>query len=164
MEVVGPVTSRSDSLLGRLGRPGTYFVLPPRHRMFVVFDSPDQATKAMRRLAKLHMISEDDVWRFFGDEGMRRLDPSARHHGLGVEVVRVFQRAMTADCEYCEGLRDALRAGAMVVAIKIEEEEIDDAMDVVRAYGGHDVAYGAHWNFVPISGAGQAIGSLRQVD
>lgn len=135
------------------GGPGTFFVLPPRHRLFVVFDDPEQAASAIRELIESQDVDEDDVWTFYGERGLEAI---GGHHGLAVEIVRVFQRAMTNDCEYCDGLRSVLHRGGVVVAIKGKQS----LAPFLQERGGHSLAYGAHWNFVPVAGAGESIGSM----
>ncbi len=141
---------------------GTYFVLPPRHRLFVVFDDPTHGREAVQQLCANGNLNEDNVWTFYGEEGVQSVDPSVRHHGLPIAIVRIFQRVLTNDCEYCEGLAQALRGGAMVLAIKTEEDAAEELSRAMQSYGGHSFAYGEHWNFVPLGGSGQTIGSLGE--
>lgn len=135
---------------------GTFFVLPPHHRLFVVFDDPVVGNEVVAALRVDRGI--EDVWTFFGERGMKSLDPSVLHHGVPVAVVRVFQRLLTNDCEYCEGLELALRHGRMVLAVRVAEEEVSDLSEWLRQRGGHTFAYGEHWNFVPLQGAAHAVG------
>ena len=130
----------------------TYFVLPPRHRLFAIFDDPNAGREALQQLRTMGLADEDDVWTFYGDQGLRSLDPSMRHHGLPLEIVRIVQRVLTNDCEYCEDLAESLRDGAMVVAVKADGNAQEDVGHVLRSHGGHSLAYGAHWNFVPPAG------------
>lgn len=135
---------------------GTYFVLPPHHRLFVVFDDPVVGSEVAAELRADGVA--DDVWTFFGEKGIEILEPSILHHGVAVAVVRVFQRLLTNDCEYCEGLSTALEHGRMVLAVRVPEEGVEKLSEWLRERGGHTFAYGEHWNFVPLHGAGHAIG------
>ena len=135
---------------------GTTFVLPPHHRLFVVFDDPvvgDEVAAALRTEGDVN-----DVWTFFGDGGVQSVDPRVGSHGVPVGLVRVLQRLLTNDCEYCDGLTSALRHGAMVLAVRTERDRVDALSARLRARGGHSLAYGDHWNFVPLAGAEHAVG------
>jgi len=134
---------------------GTFFVLPPHHRLFAVVDDPVAGTALA---AELRAQGDDDVWTFFGEKGIGDLDPHVRHHGVPLAIVRVLQRLLTNDCEYCEGLASALEQGAIVLAIRVAEEGVDDLSAWLRDRGAHSLAFGEHWNFVPVGGSGHAIG------
>lgn len=136
---------------------GTYFLFPPHHRLFAVVDDPVTGSELARELRAGGTV--DDVWTFFGEQGMRSLEPGILHHGIPVAVVRVVQRFLTSDCEYCDGLHDALGRGAMVLAVRVEKEDLQRLSDRLRERGAHSFAYGEHWNFLPLPGAGHAIGS-----
>jgi hypothetical protein len=135
---------------------GTFFVLPPQHRLFVVFDDPVVGSEVAAKLRDEGV--PDDVWTFFGDMGIQSVDPRIGRHGVLVAIVRVAQRLMTNDCEYCDGLSNALGHGAMVLAVRAEEDQVEDLSERLRELGGHTFAYGEHWNFVPLGSAGRAIG------
>lgn len=139
---------------------GTYFVLPPSHRLFVVFDDAAEGQAALKEAAAAGYTDADDAWIFAGEEGLAAIDPGVGRHGVAVGMVRIAQRLMTSDCEYCEGLARALRAGAIVMALKVDEGAVDSASDLLHRFGGHSLAYGAHWNFVPRPHATQTTNAL----
>lgn len=140
----------------QLEESGTFFVLPPHHRLFAVFDDPVVGSDVAAGLRAEG--ATEDVWTFFGDQGIRSLDPHSGRHGVPVAIVRVVQRILTNDCEYCDGLANALRHGAMVLAVRVEEDRVEEVSERLMQQGGHTFAFGEHWNFVPLEGAGQAIG------
>lgn len=141
---------------------GTYFLLPPHHRLFAVVDDPAVGTEVARDLRTEG--TTDDVWTFFGEEGIRSLEPGILHHGLPVAVVRVAQRLLTSDCEYCDGLCDALKRGAMVLAVRVGKDDVDAMSERLRQRGAHSFAYGEHWNFLPVTGAGHTVSSSAEVE
>lgn len=49
-----------------------------------------------------------------------------------------------------------MRAGAIVMALKVDERAIEDVSEVLRRHGGISMAYGAHWNFVARHGDGES--------
>lgn len=140
----------------RDGGGGTFFLFPPRHRLFTVFDD---AAAGLATAAELRdERGTDDVWTFVGDKGLECIDPRDSHHHLRVAVVRLAQRLLTGDCEYCDGLSSAMRAGAVVLAVRVDEDQAEDLADRLADKGGRDFAYGEHWNFVPLEHATHAVG------
>jgi len=139
---------------------GTFFVLPPGHRLFVVFDDPGQGFAALKEADTSGLTDAEDAWMFSGEEGLKSIDPGLSRHGIVVGIVRILQRMMTSDCQYCEGLSRSLRAGATVMALKVDEQAVEAVSDVLRRYGGHSSAYGAHWNFVPLPHATQTTNAI----
>lgn len=135
---------------------GTFFVLPPHRRLFGVFDDPDTGSAVATELRDAG--APNDVWTFYGDRGVRSVDPHAGHHGMPVAVVRALQRFMTSDCEYCEGLAAALRNGDIVLAVRVDHVNADTLAARLSQRGAHSLAYGEHWNFVPVEGATHSIG------
>ncbi len=126
-------------------------LLPPRHRLFVVFDGAEQARVAIDAL-RADGLEGDDIWVYEGDEGVDDLDPSGTEHGPWGRLVRLVESAMTNDdVAYLRILAGELRRGHLVLAVRVASEHEADAMATeLRARGGHSFAYGAHWDFVPV--------------
>lgn len=135
---------------------GTFFVLPPLRRLFAVFDDPVAGSEVAAELRDEGVA--DDVWTFFGGKGIESLDPHVGRHGVAVGIVRVWQRLMTSDCEYCGGLATALRQGAMVLAVRVGKDRVEELARRLGERGGRAFAYGEHWDFVPLHSAGHALG------
>lgn len=135
---------------------GTFFVLPPHHRLFAVFNDPAAGNEVVEELRA--QGAADDVWTFYGHKGIESLDSRVGRHGVPVGIVRVVQRALTNDCEYCDGLSEALRHGAMVIAVRIGEDDVEALSERLGRRGAHSFAYGAHLNFVPVDYAGHVVG------
>ena len=127
-------------------------LLPPRHRLFVVFDRVEQARAAIDALRADGLAGDDDIWSYEGDEGVDDLDPTGAEHGLWGRLVRLIESAMTNDdVAYLRILASELRRGHLVLAVRVHDERDADAMATeLRARGGHSFAYGAHWDFVPV--------------
>lgn len=140
----------------QLEEGGTFFVLPPHHRLFVVFDDPAVGSEVAEELRAGG--TADDVWTFYGSKGIQSLDPRVRRHGVPVGIVRVVQRVLTNDCEYCDALSEALRHGAVVLAARVGEGNVEGLSERLAQRGGHSFAYGEHLNFVPLGTAGHTVG------
>lgn len=127
-------------------------VAPPRHRLFAIFDDPDVGRHVVEQLRSEGHGEEGDIWVFYGEEGLRSLDAAGRTLGLGGRIVRMVERLMTSDVSYFQTLDDALRGGALVVAIRMPDEKGADALaKELRSRSAHSFAYGAHFDFVPVA-------------
>lgn len=142
------------------------FVGAPSHRLFAVFGEPVAAAEAIDELrAGGAFPDEDDIWVFFGDEGLRRLDLSGSGHGVHGRVLRFFQQQLSGDVDYLRTLGRALGDGHVVVAVmaghgeaghgeaghgEAGHGEADQVADVLRRHGAYSLARAAHWNLVPI--------------
>ncbi|HET9093117.1 MAG TPA: hypothetical protein VFN50_11955 [Acidimicrobiales bacterium] len=127
-------------------------LLAPPHRLFVVFDSREVAEAALRRLRAEELAPEDEVWVLAGEEGLSALDAAGTRHGVRGRVVRLLQMAMTVnDIQYLEILEADLAAGHVVLAIPVaNQRRADEIARLLREQAGHSMAYGAHWDFVPV--------------
>lgn len=68
-----------------------------------------------------------------------------------MKVVRIVQQAMTSDFGYLQFLDDAVRAGQLVVAVRVRDEPgADRVAKLLRARSAHSLTYGAHWDFVSV--------------
>lgn len=128
------------------------FVLPPRHRLFAVFDDRAAAEAAAAALRSAGHAGEDDVWVLSGEEGIATVDASGAVHGAWGRVVRLAEELLAEhDVDYLEVLEEELRAGHVVVVVRVGDEvEADILARDLRARAGHTFAYGAHWDFVPV--------------
>jgi len=72
---------------------------------------------------------------FSGEDGLKSIDPGLSGHGIAIGIARILQRMMTSDCDYCEGLARSLRSGALVMALKVDEQAVEDVSDVLRRTG-----------------------------
>jgi hypothetical protein len=128
------------------------FVLPPRHRLFAIFDDPSAGGHAVEELRSEGYPRLDDIWVFAGEEGLRNLRLRGGSHRLRAMVVRTVQRAMTSDYRYLKVLEEAVRQGGMVVAVRVPNEpSADRVASGLRPLSAHSFAYGAHWDFVPVA-------------
>lgn len=123
---------------------GTLFVIPPRNRVFGVFDDADAGRRAVDELAGRGLREPDDVWVFVGDERADRLDPRNVVGGA-----RLLQLLLSSDVEYRAGLAATLRRGGMVLAVTAQGD-VTEVASVLRTHGAHSLAQRRAINFVPV--------------
>lgn len=121
------------------------FVIPPRNRVFAVFDDAGDGHRAVAALVAQGLRQPDQVWALEGDERADRLDP---RHVVG--GARLIQLLLSSDVEYRAGLADTLRHGGMVLAVTATTAASPGVAQVLRAHGGYSLAYRRAINFVPV--------------
>lgn len=162
MERIGQTYPATPHVYGREPRhvhEGPSFILPPRDRLFCIFDRRVDAVAATRDFLHLGSVQVDDVWVFVGERGARRLDPSLEKHGPRVLLARLAQRLLTGDAEYGDDLVAGLRRGGIVLAIHVERDDVSSLIPVLRRHNGHSFAFGAHWNYVEAGGTTEQTGA-----
>ena len=123
----------------------------PRHRLFVVFDSPETAREARGALLSKRLAT-DDTWVFAGEPGAARLDLSGNRHGVWGRMIRTLQHVMSADYDYLDGLKRAVGRGHVVLAVHAVDLDAAYALArFLRNAGGRDFAYFAEWDFEPVA-------------
>lgn len=123
----------------------------PRHRLFAIFDDPSEGNRAISDLTSQGLARDDDIWKFYGGEGSRRLDTTGAQHGVHGKLVRFFQWMMSDDYEYLQDLDKALNSGGAVLAVRAEgDPKIHQIADVLDAHSGYAMKYCWHWDYTPL--------------
>lgn len=130
---------------------GAKLLIPPRHRLFAVFDQPHLATRYLRYVSEEFFVKAEDIWTFHGEAGMRCINPHLRKLSVWSRVVMTVQRGYTNDREYEESLCTALSDGAMVLAVKISDRRATELALFLKAKGARLFGYSTHWNYIPVA-------------
>lgn len=126
-------------------------LIPPKDRLFAVFDDDASAAAAVRALQAEGLSPENDVWVFRGEEGARGMDVSGASHGLWGRLVRLVETALCDDVDYLRRLGSELERKHIVLAVRATSGRKADRVAVIlSSLGGHNLAFGAHWDFVPV--------------
>lgn len=121
------------------------------HHLFAVFEDHHAVEEAVEGL-RFEGFNDDDIWVFCGEEGSKRLDLTGRSHGLRARVLRMLQYAMGNDFKYLRTLDEELHEGHIVVAVRVKDQNAaDEVARQLRMYGGDEVAYYSHWDFMPVA-------------
>jgi hypothetical protein len=129
---------------------GHAFVVAPHHRLFCVMADHVAAADLLLATVGSGDIDVKDVWVFVGDGDASRIDPAIWSHGPLVAVVRMAQRVLTSDCEYCQLLSSKLHAGGVVLAFGVGKDAAPELARIADEHGARSVVYGEHWNFMPV--------------
>ncbi len=115
------------------------FLRYPKGKVVGVIDSPPQLDAALTALAKLG-FSKQGIEVFSGDEGIRRIDPKGKFHGLIGRLTRIVQ-SLGEELWHLEQYEKELRAGHFLVVVSAKPERREDVGKTLKAHGGHFVDY-----------------------
>lgn len=114
--------------------PGEDLLRTPRNRVLGWLAGPDEAVTAIAELEAAG-FDRDEIYVISGDEGVRRLDPTGRHHGLRGRVIRVAQ-GVTSIGDDLVGVAEHVAAGGVVVSVPArDDDEATNGARVLRAQG-----------------------------
>jgi hypothetical protein len=99
----------------------------------------DQATATVLELGDAGFAPEE-IHAICGEEGLRRLDPSGKHHGLRGRLIRAVDN-VTSDETLFE-YADDLTAGAVIVSVPAPNDEVQArAAHILREHGATRMRY-----------------------
>jgi hypothetical protein len=111
----------------------------PSHRVLGVLPGPDEATSIVLELSEAGFAREE-IHAICGEEGLRRLDPSGKHHGLHGRLIRAVE-SVAAD-DLLADYADELAAGAVIVSVPaLDDETQSQAAHLLREHGATKMRY-----------------------
>jgi hypothetical protein len=112
----------------------------PRHRIIARVPGPDDAASAIDALATSG-VDRDEVFVLCGEDGLRRLDPTGKHHGLHGRLVRASQAVFSLGDMISDDAEFVERGGLIVSAPARNDDERRLIADVLREHGGTEMRY-----------------------
>jgi hypothetical protein len=120
--------------------PPDDLIRQPRHRVVARLPGPDEALTAIDAMVDTG-IAKSDVYVLCGPEGIRRIDPSGRHHGLKGRIVRTVETIASADDLFVEAADHLAAGGVLVSAPATDDDERKTVQRVLRENGGTAMRY-----------------------
>ena len=120
--------------------PGPDLLREPDQQLVARLPSVDQAASAVRALREAG-IPTDQVYAIYGEEGIRRFDPTGRHHGLKGRLVRAAQfvasygELINEDASHLEG------GGVILLVPAADPAARQQAQETLRAHGASAMRY-----------------------
>ena len=112
----------------------------PSHRVIGVLPGPDEAAASFLELSEAG-FAQEGIYALCGAEGVRRLDPSGKHHGLRGRLIRAVGNVASADDTLFD-YADDLAAGAVIVSVPaLDDETQSRAAHVLREHGATKMRY-----------------------
>jgi hypothetical protein len=110
------------------------------HRVVGVLPGLDEAAASLVDLSEAG-FADEEIHAISGEEGVRRLDPTGKHHGLRGRLIRTVEN-VAADDDILFGYADDLAAGAVLVSVPAPDDETRTrAAHVLHEHGGEKVRY-----------------------
>lgn len=112
----------------------------PKNQVLGVFDVRAAAANALQDLRRSG-FAQDDLVVYTHESGAKQLDSEGNSHGLAALAQRSIEH-LVADVDDLQAYEEAVRNGAVVVAVLApEEERRAHVQDVFRRHHGHDLHY-----------------------
>jgi hypothetical protein len=112
----------------------------PTHRVIAALPGPDEAAASLVALSEAGFARED-TYAICGEAGVRRLDPSGKHHGLHGRLIRAVESVSSSDDSLFE-YADELAAGAVLVSVPANDDQSQSrAAHVLREHGAKRMRY-----------------------
>src|SRR5689334_2349426 len=112
------------------------FIAYPTNRVAGTVDDPG-ATRAVVKSLIEAGFAADEVDILYGEEGLRRLDPTGEEHGVLARVLRAAFQWNEED-KYLRQHVEDIRAGHFVVMVLAKEpEKREKVREILKSHGGH---------------------------
>jgi len=119
---------------------GTSLLQLPRQRVIASLPGPDEATASLEDLTGAG-FPRDDIYAICGEAGVRRIDPSGKHHGLHGRVVRAVENVASEGDSLFEYAHD-VEDGAVLMSVPAPDDELRSrAAHILREHGATNMRY-----------------------
>ena len=112
----------------------------PRHRIIARVPGPDDAASTIETLATSG-VDRSEVFILCGEDGLLRLDPTGKHHGLRGRLVRASQAVFSLGDMIADDAEFVEQGGLIVSAPARSDDERRLVADVLRENGGTEMRY-----------------------
>ena len=111
-------------------------------RLLAVFDSPGRRGADAAEAIEALGVAPDAIEVFTGDDGAAAFDGSGAGHGLLGRLYRAIQFTLVDQAPDFSYYEAAARLGRVVLSVRPKgDEQMRQAVDVMRARGGHFINY-----------------------
>jgi len=130
---MGPTPNKSDE-----------FIAYPTNRVVGTIDDPGTAQTVVEALLEAGFnVDEIDV--LYGEEGMRRLDPAGKEHGLLARFQRAAVQWNEEDKYLRQHVEDILAGRFVIMVLAKEPEKREKVREILKSHGGHFIKFFGNW-------------------
>lgn len=122
----------------------------PRHRVVAALPEPSEAASAIDELVAAG-FRRDGIYGLYGEEGLRRLDPTGRRHGFRGRLLRTAQMIIAAGDDIAIDADYIAEGGVVLTVPAANPDEAGRAAHVLKAHGGTHVRYFAGLTVIELS-------------
>ena len=112
----------------------------PWRRVVGALPGPDEAALAIADLEAAGYPG-DEIYALCGADGLRRLDPTGRHHGLWGRLVRGTDVVMASADDIAHNADHIARGGVVVTVPAETRHDAGQAALIIKRHGGTHVRY-----------------------
>ena len=120
------------------------FIAYPTNRVAGTVDDPRAAQAVVEALLEAGFAT-DEIDILYGEEGLRRLDPTGEVHGVLSRVLRAAFQWNEED-KYLRQHVEDIRAGHFVIMVLAKEpEKREKVREILKSHGGHFIKFFGNW-------------------
>jgi hypothetical protein len=120
------------------------FISYPTNRVVGTVDDPGAAQAVVESLLEIGFNLEE-IEVLYGEEGLRRLDPTGKEHGLLARIQRAAFHWHEED-KYLRQHEEDIQAGRFVIlAMAKEPEKREKVREILKSHGGHFIKFFGNW-------------------
>lgn len=90
-------------------------------------------------------FNTDEIDVIYGEEGMRRLDPTGEKHGLLARLQRTFLQLNEEPKHLRHHVEDVLAGNFVIMVLAEESEKQARAAQILKSHGGHFINFYGRW-------------------
>jgi hypothetical protein len=135
------------------------FISYPTNRVAGTINEPADAQAAVEELIEAG-FSMDQIDVLYGEEGMRRLDPSGEKHGLLARLQRTFLQLNEEPKHLRHHVEDVLAGRFVFMVLAEEPEKREKVGEILKSHGGHFINFYGRWAMQSLAENEQAPAAL----
>src|SRR5262249_45387916 len=87
----------------------------------------------------------DEIDILYGEEGLRRLDPTGEEHGVLARVLRAAFQWNEEDKYLRQHVEDVLAGHFVIMVLAKEPEKREKVREILKSHGGHFIKFFGNW-------------------
>jgi molybdenum cofactor biosynthesis MoaF-like protein len=120
------------------------FISYPTNRVVGTINDSADAQAAIEELIEAG-FSTDEIDVIYGEQGMRRLDPTGEKHGLLARLQRTFLQLNEEPKHLTHHVEDVLAGHFVIMVLADEPEKQARAGEILKSHGGHFINFYGRW-------------------
>ena len=120
------------------------FISYPTNRVAGTINDSADAQAVIEELIEAG-FNTDEIDVIYGEEGMRRLDPTGEKHGLLARLQRTFLQLNEEPKHLRHHVEDVLAGHFVIMVLAEETEKQARAAQILKSHGGHFINFYGRW-------------------
>ena len=120
------------------------FISYPTNRVVGTIDEPGDAQAVVESLLETGFNLEE-IEVLYGEEGLRRLDPTGKEHGLLARIQRAAFHWNEEDKYLRQHVEDIQAGRFVIMTLAKEPEKREKVREILKSHGGHFIKFFGNW-------------------